>query len=93
MSVDVYTRQACGDQWTASGMAHQEPFSYFETGLSPGTRLVRHYRHPPATMAPRTCIMNQGFYVHAGDLNLGPHAYAASTLPTEPSCLTLVFVL
>lgn len=24
------------------------------------------------------------FYVHAGDLNSGPHTYMASTLPTEP---------
>lgn len=32
-----------------------------------------------------------GFYVDAGDLNLGPHTYVASTLTTEPSFQPYLF--
>lgn len=31
------------------------------------------------------CTVMSGFYMDAGDLNFGPSACTASTLPTEPS--------
>lgn len=44
---------------------------------------------PPATTHPllglRVCTTVPGFYVDAGDLNLGPHICAASGLTSEPS--------
>lgn len=33
----------------------------------------------------QACTNGLAFYVHAGDLNLGPCVYMTSTLPTKPS--------
>lgn len=49
----------------------------------------------PATTHPllglRVCTTVPGFYVDAGDLNLGPHICAASTLTSEPSLQLYLF--
>lgn len=50
----------------------------------------------PALTGLQMCTIAPGTYMTAGALNLDPHTYVASTLPTEPSpqpCLIFLFVL
>lgn len=93
MCVDVYAQQACEDERTTSGTS--AVFDRFLTSLEliKEARLARHSRDPLVTGSPELAPPSRAFCMCAGDLNLDPLAYAASTFLTEPSHLPLVFAL
>lgn len=47
----------------------------------------------PTHQLLNTCVVVFGFYMGAGDPNIGPHIYLASTLQATPSPSPLNFIL